>query len=210
MKMLGRVGMAAAALIALGLSGLPASAQDKVKVGVFPISSSLPYYVAIEKGLLQRSEYRAGDDQAYGRSAERGGADDQPDRSLRGAGHARRSQCRRQETRRRDVYRDAQPDTGLQDGAVRRPRGPARQGEVAQGSQGPQADVGAGPGQPQHRQGRARQGRPQGRRLHDRPARHGSARQRHEGRNVRRAATRSNPAQPSWKRWASQRRSKPA
>jgi len=45
--------MAAAALIALGLSGLPASAQDKVKVGVFPISSSLPYYVAIEKSYFK-------------------------------------------------------------------------------------------------------------------------------------------------------------
>jgi len=53
MKMFGRVGMAAAALIALGLSGLPASAQDKVKVGVFPISSSLPYYVAIEKSYFK-------------------------------------------------------------------------------------------------------------------------------------------------------------
>jgi NitT/TauT family transport system substrate-binding protein len=31
----------------------PASAADKVKVGVFPISSSLPYFVAIEKGLFK-------------------------------------------------------------------------------------------------------------------------------------------------------------
>ena len=53
MKMFGRVGMAAAALLALGLSALPASAQDKVKVGVFPISSSLPYFVAIEKGYFK-------------------------------------------------------------------------------------------------------------------------------------------------------------
>jgi NitT/TauT family transport system substrate-binding protein len=52
MKMLGRVGMAAAALVALGI---PAIAQDKVKVGVFPISSSLPYYVAIEKGYFKEA-----------------------------------------------------------------------------------------------------------------------------------------------------------
>src|ERR1700761_144870 len=31
----------------------PASAQDKVKVGVFPISSSLPYFVAIELGYFK-------------------------------------------------------------------------------------------------------------------------------------------------------------
>ena len=55
MKMLGRVGTAAAALVALGLSGFAANAQDKVKVGVFPISSSLPYYVAIEKGYFKEA-----------------------------------------------------------------------------------------------------------------------------------------------------------
>ncbi|MBX9845508.1 MAG: ABC transporter substrate-binding protein [Xanthobacteraceae bacterium] len=31
----------------------PASAQDKVKVGVFPVSSSLPYFVALEKGYFK-------------------------------------------------------------------------------------------------------------------------------------------------------------
>lgn len=35
-----------------GLTGV-AQAQDKVKVGVFPISSSLPYFVAIEKGYFK-------------------------------------------------------------------------------------------------------------------------------------------------------------
>ena len=36
-------------------AGLPAAAQaqDKVKVGVFPISSSLPYFVAIERGYFK-------------------------------------------------------------------------------------------------------------------------------------------------------------
>jgi NitT/TauT family transport system substrate-binding protein len=54
MKLFGRLGTAAGvALLALGLSGIPANAQDKVKVGVFPISSSLPYYVAIEKGYFK-------------------------------------------------------------------------------------------------------------------------------------------------------------
>ena len=31
----------------------PGSAADKVKVGVFPISSSLPYFVAIERGYFK-------------------------------------------------------------------------------------------------------------------------------------------------------------
>ena len=43
----------AGALLAFSLSGLPAAAQDKVKVGVFPISSSLPYFVAIELGYFK-------------------------------------------------------------------------------------------------------------------------------------------------------------
>jgi len=40
-----------AALVAL--SALPASAQDKVTVGVFPVSSSLPYFVALERGFFK-------------------------------------------------------------------------------------------------------------------------------------------------------------
>src|SRR3984885_1748880 len=31
----------------------PAAAQDKVKVGVFPISSSLPYFVALDLGYFK-------------------------------------------------------------------------------------------------------------------------------------------------------------
>ena len=38
---------------AIVLSALPVSAQDKVKVGVFPVSSSLPYFVALEKGFFK-------------------------------------------------------------------------------------------------------------------------------------------------------------
>jgi len=43
------------ALAAMALSSLPAAAQtpDKVKVGVFPISSSLPYFVAIDLGYFK-------------------------------------------------------------------------------------------------------------------------------------------------------------
>src|ERR671934_2897259 len=43
----------AGALLGLGLSSLPAAAQDKVKVGVFPVSSSLPYFVAVERGFFK-------------------------------------------------------------------------------------------------------------------------------------------------------------
>ena len=41
------------ASLALALAATAASAADKVKVGVFPISSSLPYFVAIEKGYFK-------------------------------------------------------------------------------------------------------------------------------------------------------------
>jgi NitT/TauT family transport system substrate-binding protein len=39
--------------LAVALAALPASAQDKVKVGVFPVSSSLPYFVALERGFFK-------------------------------------------------------------------------------------------------------------------------------------------------------------
>jgi len=56
MKTLRRLvaGLLAGALVGLGLSSLPAAAQDKVKVGVFPVSSSLPYFVAIELGYFKQ------------------------------------------------------------------------------------------------------------------------------------------------------------
>ena len=39
------------AALAVALSAaLPASAQDKVTVGVFPVSSSLPFFVARDRG----------------------------------------------------------------------------------------------------------------------------------------------------------------
>jgi NitT/TauT family transport system substrate-binding protein len=46
-----------AAVAALAVSSLPVAAQtpDLVKVGVFPISSSLPYFVAIEKGYFKEN-----------------------------------------------------------------------------------------------------------------------------------------------------------
>jgi NitT/TauT family transport system substrate-binding protein len=43
----------ATAVIACVFTTLPASAQDKVKVGVFPVSSSLPYFVAVERGFFK-------------------------------------------------------------------------------------------------------------------------------------------------------------
>lgn len=38
---------------AVALGALPAAAQDKVNVGVFPVSSSLPYFVAVERGFFK-------------------------------------------------------------------------------------------------------------------------------------------------------------
>jgi NitT/TauT family transport system substrate-binding protein len=48
-----RRSLLAAATAAWVLTTLPASAQDKVKVGVFPVSSSLPYFVAVERGFFK-------------------------------------------------------------------------------------------------------------------------------------------------------------
>jgi NitT/TauT family transport system substrate-binding protein len=42
-----------AALAALASLASPAAAQDKVKVGVFPVSSTLPYFVAVERGFFK-------------------------------------------------------------------------------------------------------------------------------------------------------------
>lgn len=39
--------------LALAFATLSASAQDKVKIGVFPVSSSLPYFVALELGFFK-------------------------------------------------------------------------------------------------------------------------------------------------------------
>src|SRR6516164_8031499 len=41
------------ALAAIVVLAAPAAAQDKVKVGVFPVSSSLPYFVALERGFFK-------------------------------------------------------------------------------------------------------------------------------------------------------------
>lgn len=48
-----RRGILAATFATAALVALPAAAQDKVKVGVFPVSSSLPYFVALEKGYFK-------------------------------------------------------------------------------------------------------------------------------------------------------------
>jgi NitT/TauT family transport system substrate-binding protein len=44
---------AIAALAAVAALAAPAAAQDKVKVGVFPVSSTLPYFVALERGFFK-------------------------------------------------------------------------------------------------------------------------------------------------------------
>ncbi len=43
----------AAMTAAIAIGSLPANAQDKVKVGVFPVASTLPYFVAIERGFFK-------------------------------------------------------------------------------------------------------------------------------------------------------------
>lgn len=57
MTMLGRMTgrLVAGVTIAMALTVLPAAAQDKVKVGVFPVASTLPYFVAIERGFFKEA-----------------------------------------------------------------------------------------------------------------------------------------------------------
>src|SRR6266436_2478899 len=54
MKSLNRMVFGLLAMMALAAAGTgQAAAQDKVAVGVFPLSSSLPYFVAVEKGFFK-------------------------------------------------------------------------------------------------------------------------------------------------------------
>jgi NitT/TauT family transport system substrate-binding protein len=54
MRKLGWKALALVAIAAAGAAwGQPAAAQDKVNVGVFPTASSLPYFVAIERGFFK-------------------------------------------------------------------------------------------------------------------------------------------------------------
>lgn len=48
-----RRSVVAAAMAVAAIAALPASAADKVRVGVFPVSSTLPYFVALEKGYFK-------------------------------------------------------------------------------------------------------------------------------------------------------------
>ena len=48
-----RRGVLAMVTAAFALGVVPACAQDKVKVGVFPVSSTLPYFVAVERGFFK-------------------------------------------------------------------------------------------------------------------------------------------------------------
>ena len=109
--------------------------------------------------LLPGTQHRAGDDHAHGRAAQCGGADHRPDRSVRGSGDARRAERQSQEAWCCDVCRHERPECEPPHGAVRGALGPRRQGEVARGLQGIEADVGARAGQPEHRQGHSGQGR---------------------------------------------------
>jgi NitT/TauT family transport system substrate-binding protein len=45
--------LVAAILCVAAFIAVPAAAQDKVNVGVFPVSSSLPYFVALERGFFK-------------------------------------------------------------------------------------------------------------------------------------------------------------
>jgi NitT/TauT family transport system substrate-binding protein len=42
-----------ALVLVVTMAGEPVAAQDKVRVGVFPVSSSLPYFVAVERGYFK-------------------------------------------------------------------------------------------------------------------------------------------------------------
>jgi NitT/TauT family transport system substrate-binding protein len=53
MQMVGSKLLTCALVAAAALVAAPAQAQDKVKVGVFPVSSALPYFVALDRGFFK-------------------------------------------------------------------------------------------------------------------------------------------------------------
>ncbi|HWL21529.1 MAG TPA: hypothetical protein VNS33_17790, partial [Bradyrhizobium sp.] len=55
MKFLNRTICAVVALVLSVAVSDRARAQDKVSVGVFPVSSSLPYFVALERGFFKEA-----------------------------------------------------------------------------------------------------------------------------------------------------------
>jgi NitT/TauT family transport system substrate-binding protein len=56
MQMLGRGRFVALLAAATALFAMPAAAADKVTVGVFPVSSSLPYFVALDRGFFKEQD----------------------------------------------------------------------------------------------------------------------------------------------------------
>ena len=184
MSKYGRTAAGLLAGLAIALAALPAAAQDKVKVGVFPVSSSLPYFVALENGFFKEQNIEPEMIRLIGGPPNVAAMIGNQIDAVRGAGHDRGHERQHQEAGRRDVHLDQQPEPEVPDGAVRRPQGP--RGEVARGSQGQEDHVGARARQRHDGEGGARRGRPQGGRLQHRSARHGPARQRHDGRHLRR------------------------
>ena len=158
--------------------------------------------------VLQGAEHRTGDHPADRRTAQHRGDDQQSDRGGDRAGDHRGDERQSQEARRRHVYRRAQPEQDLPDGAVRGPQRLSR--GVAQGPQGRAHHVRSRTGQRRRRQGGARQGRAQGGRLHHRPARHEPARQRDDRPARSMPATRSSRRPRPCASSASRARSKPA
>ena len=136
-----------------------ASAQDKVKVGVFPVSSSLPYFVALEHGYFKELNIEPETIKLMGGPPNVAAMITNQIEVSAVLVTSKASTPTSRSPASRCTSRMQQPERDLPDGAVRGPQGPRRQGEVARGPQGHEADVGAGPGQRQHRQGRARQGR---------------------------------------------------
>ena len=150
---------AALAAAVLAVAAHPAAAQDKVKVGVFPICSSLPYFVAVDLGYFKELNIEPEMTTLMGGPPNVAALITNQIEVSAVLVTLEGLNADRQETRRRDVHRHAQPEHHLQDGAVRRARGACRQGQDTGGLQGAEADVGAGAGESQHRQGHPRQRR---------------------------------------------------
>ena len=132
----------AALTIALA-AAVPARAQDKVTVGVFPVSSSLPYFVALDRGFFKEQNIAPEMVKLMGGPPNIAAMmTNQIEASAVLVDH-RRHERQSEEARRRHVYRRACAEQSLADGAVRGAHQLAR--EDAQGPQGRQADVRAGP-----------------------------------------------------------------
>ena len=162
----------------------PAAAQDKVKVGVFPVSSSLPYFVALERGFFKEQNIEPEMIRLIGGPPNVAAMiTNQIDVSaVLVTIEGMNANIKKPGVAMYISINSQNKKYQMEQFVVRK----GLEAKTLADSQGQEDHVGARARQRHDGQGRARRRRPQGRRLHHRPARHGPARQRHDGRHLRR------------------------